>query len=104
MPSTGALAEGEPERSKSSGEQQVPTRTNHSGGNEGHGFPGGRKPLERGGKVVRVLPGSARAERGVREGSSITWKEKSSGERSPGALGVERYPRGLGNQAISSRG
>jgi hypothetical protein len=95
---------GEPERSESSGEQQVPTRAKHLGSEEGHGFPGGSKPLERRGEVLGVLPGSAGTEREAREGFSITREEKSSGERSPGALGVERDPPGYGNQAISPRG
>jgi len=43
--------EGEPERSESSREQEVPVRTNHSGSKKGHGFLGGSKPLERRGKV-----------------------------------------------------
>jgi len=43
-------------------------------------FRGGRKPLKRRGKVVRVLLGSARAEREIRKGFSITGKEKSSEE------------------------
>jgi len=95
---------GEPERSESSREQQVPTRANHLGGSKGHGFLGGSKPLERRGEAVRVLPGSAGAERETREGFSITREEESSEERSPGALGVERDPQGIGSQAISPRG
>jgi len=56
---------GEPERSESSGEQKVPTRAKDLGSKKGHGFPGGRKPLEHRGKVVMVLPGSAGAEGGL---------------------------------------
>jgi hypothetical protein len=89
--------EGEPERSESSREQLAPTRTNPSGGTKGHGFLGGSKPLERRGKAGRVLSESARAERGTRKGFSITRKEKSSEERSPRALGIERDPQGFGS-------
>jgi len=96
--------EGEPERSESSREQSAPTRTNPPGGTKGHGFLGGRKPLERRGKAVRVLSESAGAERMAREGFPITREEKGSEERSPRALGVERDPQGFGSQAISSRG
>jgi hypothetical protein len=96
--------EGEPERSESSREQAAPIRANHSGGTKGRGFLGGSKPLKRRGQVVKVLPESARAERRARKGSSITWKEQGSEERSPRALGVERDPQGFGSQAISSRG
>lgn len=89
--------EGEPERLESSREQEVPTRAKHLGSEEGHGFLGGRKPLEHRGKVVKVLTRSARAERRIRKGFSITWEEESSEERSPRALGVERDPPGLGS-------
>jgi len=96
--------EGEPERSESSREQKVPTRAKHSGGKKGHGFLSGSKPLKRRGKVVRVLQRSARAERETRKGFSITRKEKSSEERSPRALGIEKDPQGTQSYTISSRG
>jgi len=74
-PLTCAPIEGEPERSEGSREQQAPIRANHLGCKEGHGFLGGSKSLERRGKVAKVLPKSARAERGARKGFSITRKE-----------------------------
>jgi len=76
----GGSVEGEPERSESSREHAVPTRAKHSGSMKGHGFLGGMKPLERRGKVVRVLPESAGAERRAREGLSITREEQGSEE------------------------
>jgi hypothetical protein len=91
------LTEGEPERLESSREQEVPTRAKHLGSEEGHGFLGGRKPLEHRGKVMKVLPESAGAERGFRKDPSTIREEKSSEERSPRALGVERDPPGLGS-------
>jgi len=81
---------GKPERSESSREQKAPTRTNPLGSREGHGFSGGRKPLKRRSEAVKGLEGSARAEREIRKGFSITGEEKSSEERSPRALGTER--------------
>lgn len=41
---------------------RAPTRINRSGSEKGHGFFGGRKPLERRCKAVKVLQGSAGAE------------------------------------------
>jgi hypothetical protein len=79
-------AEGEPERSESPGEQELPARNKHSGGRKGDGFSGGKKPLERGCKAEQVLQGSAGA-----EGNPET------GTRSPGrrkALKGEAQERG----------
>jgi hypothetical protein len=45
---------GEPERSESPGEQELPTRINPPGSNEGDGFSGGGKPLKRRCKAVKV--------------------------------------------------
>jgi hypothetical protein len=42
-----AFPEGEPERSQVPREQEVPSWTNPPGGNKGHGFSGGIKPLKR---------------------------------------------------------
>jgi len=51
--SAGRGAEGEPERSESSREHEVPVRAKHLGSEKGHGFLSGRKPLKRGSEVVR---------------------------------------------------
>jgi hypothetical protein len=52
---------GKPERSESSGEQVVPTRTNPSGRKKvGHSFLGGIKPLERRYKVRKGFVGKRR--------------------------------------------
>jgi hypothetical protein len=51
------LESGEPERWKGPGEQMVPTRTNPSGANQGHGFFDGSKPLGRRYKVRESFVG-----------------------------------------------
>jgi hypothetical protein len=42
-----AFLEGEPERSQVPREHEVPSWTNPPGGNQGHGFSRGSKPLKR---------------------------------------------------------
>jgi len=104
MPWWKGQAEGEPERSESSREQTVPIRAKHSGSNEGHGFLSGMKPLKRRGEAGRFCR-EAQERRGWLERVTRPLERiESSEERSPGALGVERDLRGMGSQAISSRG
>jgi len=86
--------EGEPERSESSGEQEVPTRAKDSGCKKGHGFPGGMKAVGAPGQGRDGFAGKCRNGRGTRKGFSITREEESSEERSPRALGAERGPPG----------
>jgi len=69
--------EGEPGTSESPKRAKVPTRTKHLGGSKGNGSTGGRKPLKRRSKAVRVLEGNARAEReGRKSFFDHGWREK----------------------------
>jgi len=76
---------GEPGRLERPRRARLPVRINHPGSMKGDGSTGGRKPLKRRLEAVRVSGESARAERGVRKGSSITGGEEGSGGRSPRA-------------------
>jgi hypothetical protein len=71
-------SEGEPGRSERPKRAKVPSWTKPPGSSQGHGSTGGRKPLKRRSEAVRVLGGSARAEREAGNGFSITGGEESS--------------------------
>jgi len=57
-----------PERSKSSGEHEVPTRPNPLGSNQGHGFLGESKPLKRRYEAQRSFVGERRSGEGNSKG------------------------------------
>jgi hypothetical protein len=74
---------------------RAPAGFNRSGGEEGYGCHGGRKPLKRRFEAEKVSGGSARAEREKGNFLSIAVREESFERRSPGALGAERGSRGF---------
>lgn len=89
---------GEPERSERPRRARAPTRINHPGSEEGYGYWGGRKPLERRIEAGKGFGRKRRSGGVLREGNPITLREESSEGESPRALEVERDLRGLGGQ------
>jgi hypothetical protein len=59
--SRGGSSEGEPGRWRTPGEHTAPIRLNRPEGNEGHGFPGGMKPLKRRYEALTGLVGKRRS-------------------------------------------
>jgi hypothetical protein len=63
-------------------------------GGKGCSFSEGIKPLKRADQVDSVWNVNARAQEGIRKSLSILGEDKSSEERSPRALRVERHSQG----------
>lgn len=86
---------GEPARSESPGEHEVPTRAKDSGSREGHGFSDGRKPLKHRGKVVEVLSGSAGAEEELERVVRSSGRRKALKGEAQERWGLEEASKGL---------
>jgi hypothetical protein len=81
------LRQGEPERLKDPGEQEVPTRTNPSGAIKGHGFFSGIKPLERRYKVWKSFVGKRRSGERDSRGSFDHWRGEKLWRVNPKSVG-----------------